>query len=195
MDMSKLPNLSNTPQPAENELPRHDPPSHRPDYEPQRDNPGMGAEVWLSFVIGTLLMLLGRSFASYLVARVTGQPYHTNTTWQAGPLAGQEVNYWDLMGFTALTDSGLFLFGLAMVLEGVALLFAFSKMRGKVPVVSIALFLACLATAYNFYVAARLLGIGIIPLFSGLAVAFGGYMAIYLWKLLRALRSEPVPST
>jgi len=46
-----------------------------------------------------------------------------------------------------------------------------------------------LAAALNLIVAVKLLGIGIMPLMSALAVAFGGYMAVYEWKLLQQLRA------
>jgi len=94
-----------------------------------------------------------------------------------------------LQGYTAFTDTGVFLFGLAMVLEGIALAVVRSKIGGKRIALSISLIVIVIATVVNLYTAARVFGTGAIPLMSGLAAALGGYMAIYQWKLLRVLSS------
>src|SRR5690349_10232233 len=108
MDLSKLPKLSETD--------KHAPPPPPPEaarsaetlpYDPPYNAPptgfDLGAQVWLSAILGIVFMLMGRSFASFLIAKVTGQPYHTNATWTAGPNAGQEVAYYELQGYTAHT--------------------------------------------------------------------------------------------
>jgi hypothetical protein len=154
--------------------------------------PGIGAEVWVSAIIGLVLMLLGRSFAGWAIAAMTGRTYDTGFTWGEGtPLAGQPVAYWDLQGFTALNDSALFLFGLAMVLEALVLALVFTKFRAKVPLILVALGITLLATGYNLLVSARLLTANTIPLMSMLAVAFGGYIAVYEWRLLQQFRAAP----
>lgn len=194
MDMSKLPKFSDTPQPPANQPDekREEPNSHPMGKDLQM---GYGPEIWLSFVIGVLLMLMGRSFASFVIAKITGHPYHTGFNWTEGPMIGQEVSYFDLQGFPALTETGLFLFGLALVLEGFAIMLALSRVGGKLAVVGTALVIATAATAFNLYVVIRLLTNNTIPTFALLAVAFGGYMCLFLWKLLRALRFKSVPKT
>ena len=201
MDISKLPRMSETnkhapppPEPAaaaadagDQPARRESPPASYQSYEAAR--PGVGAEVWLSLIIGLILMMVGWTFARWAITTLTGQTFHTNVNWTAGPKAGQEVEYFELQGFTAWTDAGLFLFGLAMVLEAAMLAVVYSRMGGKVALTALALLVTVLATALNLFVAIRLLGIGIMPLMSALAVAFGGYMAMYEWKLLQQLNS------
>lgn len=157
---------------------------------------GVGAEVWLSAIIGAFLMLMGRSFAGWLIARATGQPYVTGATWAPGNdkgyPAGSPVGYWELEGFTALSDSAIFLFGLAMVLEAVVLALIGTRFRRKAALVTLALAMTVVATAYNVFVAGKIMSAGGgLPLMSLLAVAFGGYIAMYEWRLLQSLRSVP----
>jgi zinc-ribbon domain len=158
---------------------------------PVRADAGVGAEVWLSAIIGFVLMLLGRSFGGYLLAKATGQPHHTNVPWTDGPNAGQEVAYWQLDGFTALNDSAIWLFGVAMVLEAIVLAAVNTRFKAKVGLLRFALFVTLLATAYNLFVAVKLLGAGVLPLLSLLAVGFGGYIAVFEWRLLQQLRPPP----
>ena len=167
---------------------------------PQRDfyvprDAGVGAEVWLSAIIGAFLMLVGKSFGGWLIATLTGQQYNTGIMWAAGNdrgfPEGQPVSYWDLDGYTALTDSAIFLFGLAMVLEAVVLALMNTGFRRKVALITVALLVTVLATAYNLFVAVKLLAAGALPLWSLLAVAFGGYIAIFEWRLLQQLRPAP----
>jgi hypothetical protein len=158
---------------------------------PVRADAGVAAEVWLSAIIGVVLMLLGRSFGGYLLARLTGQPYHTNVSWTDGPNTGQEVAYWQLDGFTALNDSAIWLFGVAMLLEAVVLAAVNTRFKAKVGLLRLALFITLLATAYNLFAAMKLLGAGVLPLLSLLAVGFGGYIAVFEWRLLQQLRPAP----
>src|SRR5688572_21191122 len=198
MDLSKLPKMSQTPNPPDHTPdPQGDPqrPPQRPaDHEPLPMDAGVGGAVWISIALGVVMMLLGRSFVGWALAKLTGRPHSTGVDWMAGPKAGQPVEYWELQGLTAWTDSGLFLFGLAMVLEGLMLAVLNSSLshRAKLLAVGCALFLGVAATGYNLLVVVRLMGIGITPLMSILAVAFGVYMVLYEWKLLRVLRGKPV---
>jgi len=169
-------------------------PSHNPGYAGSYSagvTPGIGAEVWVSAIIGLVLMLLGRSFAGWAIATMTGRTYNTGATWTDGNLAGQPVAYWDLEGFVAWNDSALFLFGLAMALEALVLALVFTKFRAKVPLILVALGITLLATGYNLFVSAKLLTANTIPLMSMLAVAFGGYIAVYEWRLLQQFRAAP----
>ena len=205
MDMSKLPRLSQTnkddaPTPVPGGTsppPTPDPNRNVPDYEPRdRDaydrraagyDPGfsIGAEVWISVLLGIVYMFIGLNFARYMAANLTGGTYHTNVNWTAGEKAGQEVAYYDLQGGTAHTDSAMFLFGLALLLEAIAMLIAHTGAPGKKLFVGFALFVTLLATAYNLFVIVKLFGMGITPLMSVIAVAIGGYMATYQWRLFK----------
>jgi hypothetical protein len=150
---------------------------------------GIGAEVWLSAIIGAFLMLLGRSFGGWLVAKATGHAYNTGLIWGPGPHEGEPVAYWEQAGYAALNDSAIFLFGLAMVLEAVVLALIHTRFRHKAGLVTFALLIALTATAYNLFAAIKLLTVDVTPLWSLLAVAFGGYIAIFEWRLLQQLRS------
>lgn len=189
MDLSKLPKLSNTPTPPPaaateaQSAPAPIAPEQR--VAPAIADGGIGGVVWFNVVIAILLLFLGRDFARYGFARLRGQPYHTGVTWQVGDKAGTEVDYPDLQPYVMLTDAGLLFFGLAVLVEA-ALLAKFQLGRG-VPraVVMAAIALTAASTAFNLYVSARLMMDGTLPLFSGLAVAFGGYMIASEWQLLR----------
>ena len=195
MDLSKLPKMSQTPP-----LPPSEPPQPGdtqrpvPDYQPVTLDAGVGGAVWISIAIGVILMLFGRSFAAYLWAKARGTPHNTGVNWTAGPKAGQVVDYWELQGYTGWTDAGIFIFGLAMVLEGIMLaaLNSYISTAKKKAAVMSALLLGLLATLLNLFVAFKLLGLNIMPLMSALAVAFGVYMVMYEWKLLRILKGKPV---
>ncbi|MDQ3440293.1 MAG: hypothetical protein M3478_08075 [Planctomycetota bacterium] len=211
MDMSKLPRLSQTnkddaPAPVPGGTPAPptpDPNRPVPDFQPRdsgaydrdRDRGGydpgysVGAEVWISVILGIVFMFMGFNFARYAAAKLTGETYHTNVNWTVGEKAGHEVAYYELQGGTAHTESGLFLFGLALVLEALGLLIAHTGAPGKRFFVGFALFVTLLATGYNLFVVAKLFGMGITPLMSVIAVAIGGYMATYqlrLWKQVSA---------
>jgi hypothetical protein len=152
------------------------------------ETPGIGAEVWLSAILGIILMMVGMSFAQWVIASMTGGTYHTNATWTEGPKVGQEVSYWELEGFPALRDCAIFLFGLAMALEAVVLVVVHSRIRSKRPLLFFALTITLIATALNLVVAGKLFAVGVLPFLSLLCVGFGGYIAAYEWKLLRYFR-------
>jgi len=193
MDVSKLPRLSQTPSPPQ---PDSSPPATQPPMLPAASPQlGVGAEAWISLVIGILLLMLGWRFARYLAATLTGQTFHTEVVWTSGPLAGQEVPYFNLSGFVAISESAMFLFGLALIFEAAALFVAFGRFRFRAALVCLAAIVAFAATAYNLVAAVLLFTAGVIPTISLLAVAFGGYMVIYLWKLWLIQRGQAAPMT
>src|SRR5688500_688551 len=51
------------------------------DYRPADVRAGTGAEVWVSAILGIIMMLVGRNFGAFLLARITGQPFHTGVEW------------------------------------------------------------------------------------------------------------------
>src|SRR5688572_2022973 len=130
MDMSKLPRLSQTskddaPTPVAAEGSSAAPPlpdRNVPDYQSRERggdyDPGysVGAEVWISVILGIVFIFMGFNFARYVAATMTGKPFHTGVDWTAGEKAGTEVAYFELQGGTAFTESGIFLFGLALIL-------------------------------------------------------------------------------
>lgn len=197
MDMSKLPRLSDT----QREHKAHasasgaasDPPPQRqyvPATPPPEFDRSVGPEVWMSVIFGLIFLFMGWNFARYAIATLTGQPFHTNVTWSMGPRAGQEVEYFELQGGVAYTQAGMFLFGLALLLEAVAMLIAHRGLPFKRGLVAFALLVTLLATAFNLFVAIKIFGMGMFPLMSALAVAFGGYIAAYEWRMLQALNAH-----
>jgi hypothetical protein len=195
MDLSKLPKFSQSPPPPAEE--KADaateqsamPPAAIPVDYGHSPSPGIGAEVWISVIIGLIFLMIGWNFARYTGCVLTGQVYHTNVNWTAGPKAGSEVKYTELEGSVFWNDSAMFLFGLALVMEAAVLLAVHANARFAKPLIAAGWFLAFFATAYNVVVAAILFQAGVMPLMSLLAVAFGGYMAMYLWKMLQAMPS------
>jgi hypothetical protein len=202
MDMSKLPRLSQTnkddaPEPitgGPTTAPPAPPVAQGAARERDADayDPGysVGAEVWISIILGIVFIFMGFNFARYLGATLTGGTFHTNVNWTSGEKEGQEVGYFELQGGTAHTESGLFLFGLALVLEALALLAAHTGVPGRRAFVGFALFITLLATAYNLFVMMKLFGLGITPLISVIAVAIGGYMATYQWRLFKQVSAR-----
>ena len=191
MDLSKLPKMSQTPPPPT--PPDSQPtPQGNPQVIDHRDQiahveAGVGGMVWVSVILGSICIWAGRRFGSYLAAKLSGREFHTQTNWISGPKTGQEVAFWDLADSQAWTDASFFLFGLALILEALALWVISSKMGGKKPVLAISLLVVVVATAFNLYTVVRIMGAGALPLMSVVAVAMGGYMAMYQWKLLRVL--------
>ncbi len=191
MDLSKLPKLSDTqraegPVPAETE-PQQTGPSlpAAPVYRP----PGIGADIWISLVIGILLCALGRSFFSFSVAALTHQPYHTGFTWDSdGPKghAGDEIAYFDLAGETAWSDMGIFLFGLVLLFEAASKTLVMLK-PGKPAraALTIAIAFTVIGVLLNVVVCIRLFNSGTVPMLSGFAVAFGGWILIDEWNTLK----------
>src|SRR5205809_967388 len=72
--------------------------------------------------------------------------------------------------------------------EAAVLALVNTRFRAKVALVMFALFITVLATLYNIVVAVKLLTVNTLPITSLLAVAFGGYIAVYEWRLLQQLR-------
>lgn len=164
-----------------------------PDPEPQRVLPddaihreaGVGLEVWLSLVLGVVFMLIGRSFAAWVLS---GGALETGVNWTSGPKAGQPVSYFELQGGTAWTDTAIFLFGLALVFEGLSLLAVYRGVGPQGPLLLLAIALTFLAAFLNAAVALYLLTLGITPLMSILAFGFGVYLLVMQWRLFTALR-------
>jgi hypothetical protein len=208
MDLSKLPKFSQTPQPP----PENPPPSGNamlfcecgaPVAAGSRFCPHCGrkfrgdeaaasllaedvhpAEIWITGFLGVIFMLMGMTFAKWAIAKMTGQPFHTMVNWTSGPKSGQEVDYFELQGFSAWTDMGVFLFGLSMLLEAIALIFV---LLGKLRLAAVLLALLVTGATFllNALVVVKLFGAGVLPILSLLAVAFAGFMVMRLWALAR----------
>ncbi len=192
MDMSKLPRLSNTHEnaPAPSADPAEGESSEVPTARPAQQighGSAFGAEVWLSVVLGIIFMLVGGNFGIYFADRAMNRPFHTHVEWSPGtPLAGQEVAYPDLQGFVMLTDASFFLFGLALFFDGIVLMVSAASSRFHKPMIYLGLAITAVAVAFNVYACGKLMSNGITPLISLLATAFGVYIGIHQWTMLKS---------
>lgn len=202
MDLSKLPKLSGNrdadkpqagaPQdlPADAAPPAAPPTSPSPApiaYEPRmHEAPTVGPDAPLSLVIGAVLMMVGRGFAEWLFATLAGKVYDTGVVWQSGAKAGQTVAYWDLEGFTAISESTVFIFGLALVVDGIVLLTARLFPRTWTKLLFGSFLLTILATVCNgAAIVIFLTQNGPMPIWATLLTGLGAYTAWQQWRLLR----------
>lgn len=188
MDLSKLPK-----HPPENDVQPHAPaapqsPTAGLPVTPRRTvEPGIGLEIWFGAIVGLLFVLLTRQFGVYLFDRATGRPYHTDILWMQGPNEGREVPYTELEGGTFYSDSAVFLFGAALLIEAGCLLV--TRFIGALrPVVWLILLITLAAVAWNVVASVILLRDGITPVLSVLCIAIGGYMLYVQWNLLSSER-------
>ena len=198
MDVSKLPKLSDT-KAAEGDVPpvpvEAMPPAtaYRDRMIPPPRQAGVGPDVWISTVIGLLFIFMGVTFAKFAVAKLTHQPFHTGVDWtdDAHP-TNTEVSYFELSGYTAWTDMGAFLFGLTLLFEAASKA-ALTLRPGTASrwLLGLAIALTLATVALNLYACGLLLHVGITPLLSGIAVAFGGWVLYDEWQ---ALRRSPPPT-
>ncbi len=194
MDASKLPRLSNTDRPAAGDAQETGQP--RPvDYMPPEPTGFVAAQAWISGILGLLVLLYSWRFGAWLLTTLTGGTYNTGVGWGPpltanDPPQGTPVGYWELMSFSTLrapdvawTEMGLFLFGLAMVVEAVMLVASVRASVGMRRLTLLAaLGLAAAAAIVNVGVLIYLISIGLaLPILTFVAAAFAGYMAFYLW--------------
>jgi hypothetical protein len=182
MDISKLPKFSDSPPPPPNDQPQP------AEVIPPKPNPqaGVGADVWVSLIVGLLMIYMGLNFGKFLAAKLGGQPYHTNVNWTEGLQAGTEVGYFDLQGFAAWSDMGVFLFGLVLLLEaGAKAILAIRPGAASRLILIAAIGLTLATVLLNLFVCVRLMSVQITPIISGLAVAFGGWILVDEWRMLK----------
>jgi hypothetical protein len=184
MDLSKLPKLSQTPT---------GPPANDPDvlpaipYATPTPQPGIGPDIWFNTIMGIIAIFLGKTFAAYVFARLTGQVFHTGIFWTDGPLNGQEVAYPDLMGHQMLSDAGVFVFGLVILLEVLVRILLARRWHVPRTFVGLVWMAAMISTGFNVYVCIKFFQDGSIPITSGLAAAFGGFI---IADMRRAMKSS-----
>jgi hypothetical protein len=204
MDLSKLPRFSQTkpgegptpfppdPRPleAQQELPQE--PSPEPDKpEPQRPGPTVlyvsppaidPASVWISIAVGAILLLFSprlliyffaieRFAATYSFSDVNGPLHYTQT-----------VFFWG--------DVCLVIFAVMLIVDGLAMMATRSRYT-----LMVALLFTVLTTLANLVYAIWMLQKGYgVQLLAVLAVAFGGYVAIQQWQMLRNFHTVLTPS-
>ncbi len=191
MDMSKLPHLSQTKKgeaPASlvdaPPLPPPDPSAIAARFD--REDRGamrasVGAEVWISIAVGVILLLMFRRLPQYLSSVMFGTffaPY-ANADGTIVPYTSTP-DFWSDLGVTS--------FAIILIIEGLAL-----AMARKRSVVWAALALTCLVTAYNLGYLVLTLRNGL-AMISAFAVAFGVYIALQQWNLLKLTEPSAQPA-
>jgi hypothetical protein len=196
MDLSKLPKLSGE---APADPPAiADPPPSLADNPPARAVEPLtyaaavsapfsaAADIWVSLIIGLLLLYVGRSFAQFALASMTGKPFHTGVEWTAGAAQTGEVPYFQLEGYTAWSDTGIFLFGLVLLLDAIVLALT-ARIPGRArPVLWFAAAMTAACVLSNAILCVLMFSAGITPLASVVAVAVGGWIFLDQWRLLRS---------
>ncbi|HEV2296279.1 MAG TPA: hypothetical protein VGR35_20710 [Tepidisphaeraceae bacterium] len=193
MDMSKLPRLSQTnkddaPTPVAADTVTAPPMAAKPAgedvyegrrYDPRHYDPGIGGEVWISIAVGAILLLMFRRLMQYVFHLLFG-------TYFAPYLMpdGTEVPYTSTPDFWS--DLGITAFAFVLIFEGIALAIG----RRRPGVILFALVLTVLATLYNLGFLIMTFSRGF-PLISAFAVAFGVYIALYQWNLLKSMSRRP----
>jgi hypothetical protein len=202
MDLSKLPKLSNTqnhsptPDIAPAEPQTAPSPAQATPYQPYRPGerrPGVGVDIWISLVIGLLLLMLGANFGKWAIATIRHQPFPTGFSWEDDtPKAGQPKEYFDLAGYTALSEMGIFLFG-AMLLAEAAAKFLLLVKPGKLAwaFLLFATLLTLVATLLNLYALYKTFMFGQPQIINGLALALGGW--ILFDEITTLQRTKPMP--
>jgi len=170
MDLSKLPRLSKTQRPATN---ADEPP------QAERAQPVVvtesGAEAWISIAIGVIVLLMQQNLLRWIKASLFGGP---------GPApftdgAGRVFTYVQSDFF--FHDLGLGVFGIALLMEGLIMIFA-----RNVALVAVGLVATAAAAAWNLVTVLRFYGTYGIQLIPALAVAYGAYVGIFQLRLLRS---------
>jgi len=174
MDLSKLPKLSETPRPPA----QGDPPPAESERRDEGALPPTGGEVWISIAVGLIMLFLYPRFLQWVFSRLFGTHFNEFVT-----PAGEVVPYPQMPEFWA--DLGPTLFGIALLLEGLVLLFA--KKRA---VLWVAFVLMVGTVAYNLVYAIASYSRYGLAMASALAVVFGVYIAMHQWRLLTAGNSK-----
>jgi hypothetical protein len=197
MDLSKLPKLSGN---READKPQESIPQNAASgtekpagigpvpipYQPRAiEPPAPGPDAFLSLAIGAVLMMVGRGFAEWVIATICGKAYDTGYTWGGGPKDGQIIPYWEVERCAALSESTVFLFGLILVIGGLATIAARMVPRGWRPLLFGVWLLTLLVTAYNAVAIAILLHNDIMPTMATLLTGLGTYEAWIQWRLLQ----------
>lgn len=194
MDLSKLPKLAGRQSNDTSSVA----PEQIPTAQAEGFSPGSSAHqsaspgwVLISLIIGVIFLFMGQSFARWLIATSASQPFSTGVIWSVGPKAGQPVGYWDLQGATAWTDCGMFLFGLSAIVDAMAMLVFLRSHRpaARAAAMTIGVLFTALATVFNLVVCIKLFSLGILPLFSLLAVGLGGYFLLEQYPILFAKKT------
>lgn len=157
------------------------PPPHPIAHQPHVATPVPGmvipAEFWISLVIGIIVLFTFPRFSEYVFTRSHPDQF----SWKFSDAAGMPLKYPKTAFF--YPDMGLTVFGVVMILDALVLL----RPRSA-PMALLLLILTALSVALNVYAIIEAYSILGFQLYCALAAAYGGYMALYEWKLMQTLR-------
>lgn len=144
------------------------------DYALRFDPPPSYGEAWISLGLGAIFLFVSPRFFQWLA-------HPSRTDFDATDTAtGAVIPYMKSAFFWS--DAGPALFAVALIFEGLVILFARKK-----PLIVVSLVVTAAAVLANVVAVVQLQRINAgFPLASGLAVVFGGYIAWYEWRLLQA---------
>jgi hypothetical protein len=136
---------------------------------------GNAGDAWISIAVGAIILLLSPRLFQYILS-----PGTFATKWTFTDINGNPTTYPHTLFFWG--DLCLYLFAFTLLAEGLILGFA----RRATPI-AIGFGLTCVATAANaIYLVVMVAENYGFQLYSALAVAFGVYIAMYQWNLLKA---------
>lgn len=185
------------PLPPEPVVPALEPvrPSRMPDYAPAAPvTAGFG--VFLSLILGVVFMFLGQRFAQWGLATMAGKEFNTNTTWMTGPNAGQPVPYWEIAGFAAWSEMGIFTMGVALLVDALVMFVATRGARPNTLLMMFAFAVTGIALATNIGLCAKQM-IGpnaVLPIMSLIAVIAGSFILFDHWAVWQENRAVRRPA-
>jgi hypothetical protein len=135
-------------------------------------------DAWISIAIGLILNLITPRIWQFAGSRLLGWQF----TWIFNDATGNPLPYTQTVYFWG--DIAFAAFATSLVLEGIVIAAARKPLT-----VGIALALTAAATLLNLGYVGYMMQAGYgFQIFSGLATAFGVYLVMYEWKLLRSMR-------
>lgn len=139
------------------------------------------AEAWLSLAIGIIVLFMFPQFRQYLMTRVHGTPDEFYSLYTISDANNNSIPYEQSVFF--FPQMGMTFFGVAMILDALVLF----KPRFAA-LLWLALALTVASVLLNVFAIVKAFDIGGFQLANALAVAFGGYISLYDWRLLQLLR-------
>lgn len=163
MDLSKLPKMSQTPKPPENEAT----PTPLSYATPMPSS--VGAEAWICIAIGLLVLLMQQRFFFFFMGKDIGIFFDVHQPY--------------IKSLFFINDLGLVAFGVALILDGIVLLI------GRPTAIWIGFFATVLASILNIYTVIRAYADMGLQIYPAVAFVLAVYTALYQWKLLRLMRT------
>lgn len=155
------------------------PHSNVPHYASPLPGGFIPAEAWLSFIIGVMVLFMFPEFRHYLTMHDHMDDFYALHT--IVDKSGQSILFENSAFF--FPEMGLTVFGVVLILDAAVLL------RPRYALLLwLTLVLTVLCVLLNIFAIIKAYDGAGFMLYNALAVAFGGYIALYDWRLLQLLR-------